>query len=237
MGRGRTGMTVIRCARVRLSAQTGRTGRGCWQRPLGMSIFNASDAFAVGLGLDLAGGYLVAGGLLLDDADIATSRTFSGSGARLVVSKVRDRIDARHGLAALGAGVALQLTGYLAAEAGAQTAHTGLPESLVFVALAVLAVAFVLCVHRWLLARSLRRLSLRVMSLDGQGLQKGPPDGRDLMQLGVELGDHALPGETYGDYASRVWKIANVANSDQMPDDPGPAPRQAGPPPPGRETG
>jgi hypothetical protein len=199
-----------------------------------MSIFNASDAFAVGLGLDLAGGYLVAGGLLLDDADIATSRTLSGSGAQLVVSKVRDRIDARHGLAALGAGVALQLTGYLAAEAGAQTAHTGLPESLVFVALAVLAVVFVLCVHRWLLAKSLRRLSLRVMSLDGHGLHRGQPDGRDLMQLGVELGDAALPGETYGEYASRVWKISDVADSDQMPDDSTLTLRQAERPPHGR---
>jgi hypothetical protein len=186
-----------------------------------MSIFNASDLFAVGLGLDLAGGYLLAGGLLVDDADIAASHTLAGSRAQLVVSKVRDRIDARHGLAALGAGVALQLTGYLAAEAGARTAHTGLPESLVFIALAVLAVVVVLVLHRRLEAKSLRRLSLRVMSVSGQGLHDGRLEGRDLMQLGIELGDAALPGETYGAYAARVWRIADVAGSDQVPEDPG----------------
>lgn len=195
-----------------------------------MSIFNASDLFAVGLGLDLVGGYLLAGGLLVDDADIASSHTLARSRAQLVVAKVRDRIDARHGLAALGAGVALQLTGYLAAEAGARTAHTGLPESLVFVALAVVAVIVVLLLHRLLEAKSLRRLSLRVMSLGGQGLHNGRLDGRDLMQLGIELGDAPLPGETYGAYASRVWKIADVASSDRVPGDPALATRHQGRP-------
>jgi hypothetical protein len=43
-------------------------------------FLTVQDFFAVGLGLDLAGGYLVARGLLADEAYMATSQTWAGLG-------------------------------------------------------------------------------------------------------------------------------------------------------------
>ena len=191
-------------------------------------LFAVEDLFAVGLGLDIAGGYLVARGLLTDDADLATVRTFAGMGAQSTVARVQDRVDASFGLLYLGAGFALQAAGYAASEAGAGSGSPGLEPFVVFVALAALAVVVALTLHRRLSPRRVRALALKVTLLDGYGLPVDTPEGRDLLDLGVEFGDDARDDETYGDYAKRVWDIARVSEPDAVPDESARRRRQPG---------
>jgi hypothetical protein len=181
---------------------------------------NVQDLFALGLGFDVAGGYLVARGLFADDADIATMRTIRAvGGAQQVVRAVSDRADASLGLANLGLGFILQAIGYLSEEAGAQTGSTGTRPALAFAATTCVAVIAALAVHRNVVPGRVRRMSLRVMLLDGTGSPRAQPDGRDLMELGIELGDDAIDGESYGGYARRVWGFGSVERADEVPNE------------------
>lgn len=181
-------------------------------------ILTVQDFFAVGLGLDLAGGYLVARGLLADEADIATSRTIAWMGAQATVSKVSDRVDARFGLLYLLLGFGLQVVGYIAEEAGLEPGPTGWPPALTFLLLTAVALVAALLVHRRLAPALTRALALRVARLDGYGLPASEPNGRELMELGVKLGTEAMQGESYGEYAQRFWKIDRVSDADEVPD-------------------
>lgn len=192
------------------------------------TFLTVQDFFAVGLGLDLAGGYLVARGLLSDEADMATARTWAGMGAQATVSKASDRIDAKIGLVSLGTGFSLQVGGYVAAAAGLKAGPTGWLPAVVFFALTVVALLAALFVHRLLGPSRKRRVALRVVLLDGHGLPTESPDGKSLMDLGVELGDPALPDESYGAYARRVWCIGSVSGEDEVPAEAERPQRQAG---------
>jgi len=101
------------------------------------SVLTVQDLFAIGLGLDLAGGYLVARGLLASDEDMATRNTFYGMGAQATVSRASDRVDATFGLAYLGSGFGLQIIGYVAEEAGVPSDRTGAARAVFFAALTV----------------------------------------------------------------------------------------------------
>jgi hypothetical protein len=81
------------------------------------------------------------------------------------------------------------------------------------------ALGVALLVHRWLAPRRKRSLALDVTLLDGHGLPESSPSGRKLMDLGVELGDDAHIGETFGQYALRVWSIDGVSDADVVPDE------------------
>lgn len=193
-----------------------------------MDALNVQDFFAVGLGLDLAGGYLLARGLLTDEADLATARTFAGLGAQSTVAAVRSRVDAKYGLVYLGGGFVLQAVGYVAEAAGVRTGPTGLDPAAAFLVLTVVALVCALVVWRRREPRAVRALAFKVTCLDGNGLPACPPDGRQLMALGAELGDDACDDESYGHYAQRVWSVGTVTDSDVVPDDDSRRRRQPG---------
>lgn len=186
------------------------------------------DFFAIGLGLDLAGGYLVARGLLTSDADMATARTFAGWGAQMTVMRARDRIDATFGLLYLGFGFLLQIVGYAAQLARPHTVRPSRGAAVGFLLLTAAALALALLAHSRAAPGRVRALALRVTLLDGNALPRELPAARELLDLGVELGDDAREGESYGAYARRVWGIESVSDPDEIPDETARRQRQSG---------
>lgn len=179
--------------------------------------FGVEDFFAVGLGLDLAGAYLLARGLLTALPDIATARTFIGMGAQSAVRAVQNKIDGTSGLLYLTSGFLLQAGGYLAGAAGLEPGKPSTGRALTFAALTACALLAGLLLHRIAAPRRTRALALRVTCLHGLGLPLPKPGGKALLELGIELGDDARPGETYGQYALRVWGSDDVSEADELP--------------------
>lgn len=175
------------------------------------------DLFALGLGLDIAGGYLVARGLLKSDVDMATSRTWAGIGAQSTLAEASDRVDAGFGLTFLSFGFVLQAVGYLTTAAGVDAGPTGAGPAVAFIGTAAATVLVGLGVHRRFAARRVRVTALRVLQLDGSGVPRARPAGDDLMDFGIEYGDDPREGESYAEYALRVWEVPDVEDGDEVP--------------------
>src|ERR1700675_2125661 len=111
-----------------------------------MSAFSSTDLFAVGSGLDIAGGYLLARGLIASPGAImrrslANGRFFSPSE---IASQLSDKVDATVGLISLGCGFATQAVAYALLAGGFASSSTGWVASVVALGTAVLAAAAVL---------------------------------------------------------------------------------------------
>jgi hypothetical protein len=78
---------------------------------LAAPALHVTDLFAVGIGFDIAGAYLLARGLLIKPHGLYVRFTFAGAGTRFV-DEVRDRAMAVFGLAALVFGFMIQAFGY-----------------------------------------------------------------------------------------------------------------------------
>lgn len=193
-----------------------------------MPVFGVEDFFAVGLGLDLAGAYLLARGLLTSLPDIATARTYVGMGAQRTVQAVSDRVDGSAGLLCLLSGFLLQACGYAASSAGLAAGEPSAARALTFAAVTFVVLAAALLVHRALSPGQVRSLAFRVTCLDGHGLPHEEPPGKALLELGVELGDPVRGDETYGAYARRVWGVDRVTDADDVGDEHRIRERQAG---------
>src|SRR4051812_39791358 len=76
-------------------------------------MFSVVDLFITGLGFDIAGALLLARGLLSSAAEIAQLNTWAGVAGGATVAKVRDRVDAEFGIAALILGFTVQAIGYV----------------------------------------------------------------------------------------------------------------------------
>jgi hypothetical protein len=122
------------------------------------------------------------------------------------------------------------VVGYIAEEAGLEPGPTGWPPAATFLLLTAVALGGALLVHRRFAPARTHALALRVARLDGNGLPASEPSGPGLMELGVEFGTEAMQGESYGQYAQRVWSVDRVSDADVVPDHhPERARRQPGP--------
>src|SRR5262245_54836778 len=76
-------------------------------------VFVLQDLFAIGLGFDIAGAFLLALGLLVSPREIARrSAIYPGFNSALMASQARDRADGEIGLVSLVAGFVLQALAY-----------------------------------------------------------------------------------------------------------------------------
>lgn len=175
------------------------------------------DLFAVGLGVEVAGAYVLARGLITGLPDMATAGTWAGMGGQASVKLIRDRVDATFGLAALAFGFLTQAAGYVVAAASVDSGATSGGRAATFAGVVVASLAAAL-LGWWLTAdRRVRRLGLRLAYYDGEGVKQPRPRGPVLLDLGVELGHPAHTGETYGAYADRVWEVEDVEDADGAP--------------------
>lgn len=181
-------------------------------------MLSVSDLFTVGLGIDVAGAYLLARGLLASPAVMARRRKrWSDFNPSLAVAQAEDKVDAMFGLSALGIGFFIQTVGYVLTLAGIGGA-TGGSAALFGIALAVIAAALILVGHRYARTRGVKTQLIRIAmfssarSGDEERLEK--PSAQQLYYYGVEMGVDPLPDESaareaegYVAYARRVFGV------------------------------
>ncbi len=175
------------------------------------------DIFVVGLALDITGAYLLARGLLLSPAAIASLGTFGGAEVGVQVGRIEDRIDASTGLAALFAGFGFQGVGY-ALTLGGVDVVTGSGQVILGLLLAALATIAVLWLWRRHRAARIRGLLVRVAlgrnGSGGRGDEQRAGWTYQKAKLLVRYGEGAeyplLPDERehWEMYAQRVFGVA-----------------------------
>lgn len=167
------------------------------------------DLFVLGIGFDLAGGFLIARGLLLSPAQLKHFGTWGGIGAASVVDRARNRVDALFGLILLFAGFSIQLLAYLLELSGSGYSH-GASRLHLGLSLAVLAVglslgAWTLLRHR-LLNRLLVRIALAPLS-DDRPAGWNPDNLASLLDYAESDRRAREPGESDRDYLARVFDV------------------------------
>jgi hypothetical protein len=134
-----------------------------------MCLLDVQDLFPAGIGCDIAGGYLVVRGLLLDDIEIRRlAGTYVGMSVGGLAARLRARIDARIGLVGLLSGFALQALAYVLTIGGADPSDGSLERGLVAGGAAVVADLLVLSAWQVLKPCMLRRAVLRVSCVDAE---------------------------------------------------------------------
>jgi hypothetical protein len=177
-----------------------------------LSVLVTQDLFAAGIGCDIAGGYLVVRGLLLDDIELRRlAGTYVGLSYGDLAARIRDRVDARLGLAALTLGFALQAAGYIAGLWTAPSDHgrnRGIAAGLLAIATAIAVLAFWRALRATLVKRHIVRIS-RVDANNRVVLQH--PLRGVLIPLGEEAGfpKASIDGVPEEDerYAKRVFGV------------------------------
>src|SRR5439155_9132508 len=128
------------------------------------NLISWSDVFVVGIGLDIAGAYLLAKGLLMGDRQVlGLARTYFDASPDQVVARVDDRIAGTVGVMALVVGFLFQLAGYfINSSIRVSTTDASLPRGLVTIGLAVGAVAVVRIAYSTIRPTLRRRFLIRL---------------------------------------------------------------------------
>jgi hypothetical protein len=175
-------------------------------------FLDVEQLFAVGIGFDLAGAFLLARGLLASPRDIAQrTGTYFGSNTWATVSAAQDRVDAFGGLVALGVGFLFQAGGYVALLDHTFDPSPRLGKAIVGVGLAVL--AFAVVVIAW---RASRRplVNRQVVEIAHYPLDQDErldlPLGPLLQELGRALGEPLGEGEDSMSYLRRVFDVTDA---------------------------
>jgi len=168
------------------------------------------DVFAFGIGLDIAGGYLIAKGLLLPTRQILNLSTpLLGWSPLVVIARVEDKVSTEIGVAALGLGFAFQLTGYFFGALLGDYPEPSPLRAFALVGLSLLGILLVLGAHRVWLPTRRRSLLIDIARFDNGGQKHDYPYGTSLERLGVEMPGKEL-GESQDSYAKRVWHVNRI---------------------------
>jgi hypothetical protein len=191
---------------------------------------DVADLFAVGIGCDIAGAYLLARGLLVAPEGLLVRFTYAGLLTRFV-EDAQDRVLAVFGVIALIAGFAFQAVGYALGLAVEPPDDKSVTQALVAVGLAGLAIGVILGTEAMTHRRRLQTLLLRIAAADTVG--EGPPSAptvRVLVTGAPAIGVERNTGESDEAYARRAFGVDQVRGAPTR----GSASPIAGDGPPGR---
>jgi len=177
------------------------------------SLISLSDLFVVGIGLDIAGAFLLTKGLLLGDEQIlGKAGAYYGANPHQVVASVDDRIAGVVGVTALVLGFVFQLAGYFANSSISSSAtSTSLGRGIVTVAIAVAAIAVVAIAHRIVRPHLRRRQLVSLAKYDTQARRADRPFGFNLVAYGQAAGlGEPNNGESQAEYALRIWNVGDI---------------------------
>ncbi len=177
--------------------------------------FSIDDLFLAGIGLDVAGAYLLGRGLLTEPATILRKATpYWNFSAPVALAQAEDRVDAIAGIVVLLVGFGLQALAYtvsigfgLGPGRGWERAVTALSASVI-VGATGLALAYA---TRW---RRLRRFLIELARYGKTGHRHRNPSAARLQTFGFELGKSALEKEVLPGgprlYAARVFGVLDT---------------------------
>jgi hypothetical protein len=176
-------------------------------------VFILQDLFAVGLGFDIAGAFLLALGLLVSPREIMRrSAIVTGFNSALMVSQARDRVDGAIGLIALVGGFVLQAVAYALTlgGVGGSGGDGDARRGVVAAALSALAVAVVLIVWKLIRQPFVNRTLSAVAHLN---YEVDPMERNDkpyagvLSQVALEMGYVYEGGEDARAFVRRVFGV------------------------------
>jgi len=178
--------------------------------------------FAAGAGLDVAGGFLLARGLIVGSDEILrrtiTRETYFS--APETASKISDKVDATLGLSTLIVGFAVQAAAYAVVAGGISNGHGSAAGAVVAIGIAVAAAISAMAVWRyarWPVARRvITAIGMDPLQLGAnynivEGTVTRPPSLFRILPLAAEFGRRPRPGESGEDFARRVFKLDAVS--------------------------
>ena len=177
-----------------------------------MLSWDPQELAAIGLAIDLAGGYLLGRGLLSRVMDVMRrSMPFSGVNYAAVVADIRDRADALVGLTVIAIGFVIQIAA-LWFSATEDTARIGASEAISAVVLAALTGCCIVLLHQRLAKPWLERRMLVYAARvkPHTGVVNPDPDRDVLAALGREHGRARRVGESVDGYCERVFGIRDT---------------------------
>jgi hypothetical protein len=184
--------------------------------------FALEDLFALGLGCDIAGGILLARGLLSTPETIARRATsFYGVSPPTAVAMAQDNVDSRVGLGALLLGFLLQAAGYALQVSRDRSPTDGsTADAVAVLALVVLGCAVVIGSWRLYRTKWIKGLLVRTARCDPATRQMADrPSAERLRAFGYELGFDVLPNETSPPgaalYVERVFGVTDAQPGEQ----------------------
>jgi hypothetical protein len=180
-----------------------------------LPLLSIDDLFAAGIGLDVAGAYLLGRGLLASPATITRRATprwdFS---APVAVGLANDRVDAMAGISVLLAGFGVQAVAYTLLVALDLDAGQGWSRAATLLGCAAAAAASTIAADRsthWL---RLRRVLIELARYGRGETRHDEPSARLLQDLGQEVGFYSLADEVIPGgpdrYAARVFGVART---------------------------
>jgi hypothetical protein len=178
-------------------------------------ILSIDDLFAAGIGLDVAGAYLLGKGLLTSPRTIIKRATpqydFSYP---IAVAQAEDRVDAIAGVAVLLTGFVLQVLAYTLSIGFALDAGTGWARAMTALGAAVASAAVTLVIANWTRWRRLAAQLVELARHDKVGQRHDAPSARRLQMYGFELSigaaeEEILPGGATL-YCARVFGVEHT---------------------------
>lgn len=181
--------------------------------------FAIEDLFTAGLGLDIAGAYLLARAVNTSSEVIAaSSATVYGSNTYLLVKQVEDKVDGKSGLVALVSGFVVQVCAYIVTLSSPELSASGFGlASALFAALSAVC-SGVIALALWaFLRRPLRRRELVELARVSKSFTREPrPYAATLLRFGKALGQEPRTDETESAYAKRVWNVDAIAEGEPL---------------------
>jgi hypothetical protein len=179
-------------------------------------IASIDDLFMAGIGLDVAGAYLLGRGLLTRPATIIrkSNSPYGGVSYATAAGQISDRVDAIAGIATLVAGFTVQAAAYILLIGFDLSGGRGWARAVAASACAVVTVAAALMVDRRTRWLRLRPQIIEYARHDPTGDRHDHPSAGALIRLGQEFdrypqGREPLPGGGAA-YARRVFRVGDV---------------------------
>jgi hypothetical protein len=178
-------------------------------------VFGITDLFVAGLGLDIAGAWLLSSGLIASWRDLSLrTGSYWGGNPHAAMSAVEDRIRGSIGVASLMLGFFAQAVAY-ALQVSTENPSTGNAAGVVLACL--LPAAIVLTGAHFAMPRLRRRGLVQVARpTRGDSRDQGPlPEAGRLLSFGKLLGENQLEGEGDDAYLRRVFGVDETATEDE----------------------
>lgn len=178
-------------------------------------MFVIEDLFALGIGLDVAGAYLLARGLLQSPRALARGATYGGLYPGGLVDAIEERVTGSLGIGALLLGFVFQAAGYALVLGIGATGDTSVGRAITAIAIGAIAVAAIVGGERLMHGWRFRRLLIRVAREDVKTSVTCDAARVDILARVAEyLGHQRGDDETRAAFARRIWGVDDVREPD-----------------------
>jgi hypothetical protein len=180
-------------------------------------VFDVTDLFAVGVGCDFAGAYLLGRGLLKTPLAIRRLGTWGAHYPGAIMDGADDHVTATVGVAALLGGFAFQALAYALVLGVGSTSDASLGRALVAVVAAAVPCIAILVAERATHRGRVDKLLLRVGVEDAAtNTPRAAPAIDEFVQIAEWRNDERLAGEDDRAFVARVFEVDVTEWADEL---------------------